>query len=289
MNTNPSIRILASALALLAGLGLSSCAVYDSPYPPSYRPAPPPAVVYYDYWYYPDIQVYFDFNRRVYFYFTDNRWYEVAVLPPHLRARLGVYVPIRSRYTRPYIEYHDHNRHYPPGYRHDHRPPEPRDDRHEPPVKYPRDYNETPRKEPRYEYDHDNRHDDRSGSRDSYNGHERDDRRGGHQDDRPGTRDSHNAGRQDQYRDDRSGDIKQVPPQPRAAPAQQPVTKEPVRRESHEQPRKEPKDQSHTRKSPKGSDDQSSDKGDKQNRKQPKGQDDSDGQGGYNQDRDDRR
>lgn len=152
MQHYPSVRIMNIALVILAGLGLSSCAVYDRPYRPGYVHVPPPsAVTYYDYWYYPDVQVYFDINRQVYFYFTNNRWVEARVLPPYWRSRLGGYVPIRSRYIQPYREHPDFSRKYPPHYRDERRPPEHRDERNVPPgrtVPYPRDYNEMPRKEP---------------------------------------------------------------------------------------------------------------------------------------------
>ena len=149
MPPTPSIRVVHFALAVVLALGLSSCVVYDRPYGPGYvRHAPPPAsMVYYDYWYYPDAQVYFDTNRRVYFYLSNQRWVETKVLPPSWRSRLHGYVPIHSRNARPYIEYREHTRKYPPRYREEHREqerttPRYRNDR------YPQNYHETPRKEP---------------------------------------------------------------------------------------------------------------------------------------------
>jgi hypothetical protein len=148
----PPARTLNFALAILASLGLSACVVYDRPYRSGYVHTMPPAgVAYYDYWYYPDVQVYFDTGRQVYFYFSNNRWIEARVLPFALRARLGGYVPIHSRYNQPYIEHHEHSLKYPPHYRDEHRPPERHDERNIPPsrsVPYPHDYNEMPRKEP---------------------------------------------------------------------------------------------------------------------------------------------
>ncbi|MBI1423706.1 MAG: hypothetical protein GC149_09605 [Gammaproteobacteria bacterium] len=140
MAFSPSARILKLALASTMAMGLSACAVYDDPYGPAYvRPAPPSVgIVYYDYWYYPDVHVYFDYNRRVYFYLSGQSWIETRTLPPDLRYRLGGYVPIHSRYQRPYIEYRDHIHKYPPRYRDVQRPPVRRDDRYD----YPR--NEPP-------------------------------------------------------------------------------------------------------------------------------------------------
>lgn len=172
MQHYPSVRIINIALIILAGLGLSSCAVYDRPYRPGYiQSSPPPVTVgYYDYWYYPDVQVYFDFNRQVYFYFTNNRWVEARVLPPYWRSRLGGYVPIRSRYIQPYREHPDFSRKYPPHYRDERRPPEHRDDRNAPPSRnlpYPHDYNEMPRKEPTYPRTWEQRNEERPGIKDN--------------------------------------------------------------------------------------------------------------------------
>lgn len=120
----PSVRILSIVLLSLLGACLSSCAVYDGPYRGGYMQTMPPAgIAYYDYWYYPGVQVYYDINRHVYFYLGSSGWIQVRVLPPTLRARLGGYVPIHSRYARPYREYNEHRRKYPPRYREVPRPP----------------------------------------------------------------------------------------------------------------------------------------------------------------------
>jgi hypothetical protein len=134
MNQFPSTPMLSILLALLTGLGLSSCIAYDQPYGPGYaHTPPPPSVVFYSYWYYPDIQVYFDSNRQVYFYYSNNHWLQARVLPPPLRAHMGGYVHIQSRYNQPYIEHNEHSRKYPPHYREVYRPPQQHDDHYAPP------------------------------------------------------------------------------------------------------------------------------------------------------------
>ena len=153
MTFKPSARNINFALAILLALGLSSCVVYDRPYGPGYaHSSPPPAgIAYYDYWYYPDVQVYFDIDRRVYFYLSNSRWVEVRVLPPSLRARLGGYIPLHSRYRQPYVEYREHSIKYPPRYREERRPVERHDNRYAPPARntpYQQDYRGVPRKEP---------------------------------------------------------------------------------------------------------------------------------------------
>jgi len=139
------VRYVTIALLSLIGLSLSGCVVTPRPY--GYvRTAPPPAVAYYDYWYYPSVQVYFDVNRGLYFYLTSNRgWVETRSLPPALRVRLGGYVPIHSRFRQPYREHGEHRRAYPPQYRVDRYPPERHDgDR----VPYPNYQPAPPQKEP---------------------------------------------------------------------------------------------------------------------------------------------
>lgn len=115
----PSTRNFALLLAGLLGTGLGGCAVYGQPYAGGgyVQTMPPAGIAYYDYWYYPGVQVYYDINRHVYFYLSSSGWLEVRVLPPALRARLGRHVPIHSRYARPYREHNDHRRKYPSNYR----------------------------------------------------------------------------------------------------------------------------------------------------------------------------
>lgn len=89
---------------------------------PHVKPAPPPHApawgrrARHHYYYYPDVAVYFDPLRRVYFYLSGERWRMAAELPLALRSRVGsVYVEIESELDRPYLEYEAHRRHYPPG------------------------------------------------------------------------------------------------------------------------------------------------------------------------------
>lgn len=125
MSSYLSVRPLTIILASLIGFGLSSCAVYDGQARAGFvYTMPPTGVAYYDYWYYPNAQVYYDTGRHVYFYLSSGgSWLEVRVLPPALRARLGVHVSVRSRYARPYRDYNEHRRKYPPRYRETPYPP----------------------------------------------------------------------------------------------------------------------------------------------------------------------
>jgi len=148
------VRQIRLLLVLVTAMGLSSCMVYGPPRSSVYvQSGPGPGVMGYDYWYYPDAQVYFDINRRIYFYYSNSRWIETRVLPPLWRDRLHGYVRIQSRHQRPYLEYNEHLRKFPPrsrprqeyDIRRDHRYNEERYDQRD---KSPRYYQEQPRKEP---------------------------------------------------------------------------------------------------------------------------------------------
>lgn len=92
--------------------------IVNSP-PPHATPAPPPhAKAYghrsrYHYHYYPDVSVYFDTGRSVYFYLQDGSWTLSAALPTHLRISLGERVSLEMEIDRPYLEYDDHRKKYP--------------------------------------------------------------------------------------------------------------------------------------------------------------------------------
>jgi len=67
------------------------------------------------YRYYPDVSVYFDTGRGVYFYLDDGHWQMSVDLPQRLRVHLGEHVTIEMDDARPYTEYNMHRKKYPPG------------------------------------------------------------------------------------------------------------------------------------------------------------------------------
>jgi len=69
----------------------------------------------YSYRYYPSCYVYFDISRRCYFYLAGDGWKVSASLPVSLRAQLGDYVSIEMDTDRPYINFEEHKKKYPPG------------------------------------------------------------------------------------------------------------------------------------------------------------------------------
>jgi len=84
--------------------------------PPAHAPAyGRRAQQHYSYHYYPDVEVYFDTGRGVYFYLSDGDWRVSAALPQRLRVRLGEHVSIEMDSDKPYSKHAAHRDKYPPG------------------------------------------------------------------------------------------------------------------------------------------------------------------------------
>lgn len=63
------------------------------------------------YYYYPEIETYFDINSSVYIHFSNNNWVRTKYLPARYRdydVRRGQRVVIDYRGTKPYNHYHEH-------------------------------------------------------------------------------------------------------------------------------------------------------------------------------------
>lgn len=69
----------------------------------------------YQYYYYPDAEVYFDISRNVYFYFYGGRWIMSARLPRHIHIEIDDRVTLELDTDRPYSHHPRHLREYPRG------------------------------------------------------------------------------------------------------------------------------------------------------------------------------
>ena len=81
-------------------------------------PAHAPAHGYrakHQYRYYPSSSVYYDGDRKIYFYLKGDNWEVEATLPNSIRLKLGDYVSIEMNTDKPYTHYADHVKRYPPG------------------------------------------------------------------------------------------------------------------------------------------------------------------------------
>ncbi|WP_125932033.1 hypothetical protein [Thiosocius teredinicola] len=99
-----------SLLFILVGIAvaLNAC-VYA---PPHERP---PAHRYdYDYYYYPDVNVYFHLFSGHYYYRDHDRWLRVKVLPSHIYLDHRVRRPLMIKEPQPYRHHERHRAEYRP-------------------------------------------------------------------------------------------------------------------------------------------------------------------------------
>ncbi len=126
------IFLACSVLFLFAGCkttgGYIGIGIKPQPAPPppvvvATKPAPPAhapahgrrAKERHHYRYYPDLSVYFDSGRKLYFYISSGRWTVSATLPSSITLKAASSVQIELGTENPY-EYHDeHAKKYPPG------------------------------------------------------------------------------------------------------------------------------------------------------------------------------
>lgn len=106
MEKRKFLKLMIGASAL-AATGLTAGCVPVDPY----RPYPGTR---YDYYYYPDVNVYYGINSGYYYYFTRRRWIRSRKLPRHIillpRYRRPIFVGRRA----PYRLNREHRRRYPP-------------------------------------------------------------------------------------------------------------------------------------------------------------------------------
>lgn len=113
MNVKQWMLILVM-LAMIPGCVVVPAApTYPRQGPPDHAPAHGYRSKY-RYQYYPNAGVYFDLDRRFYFY-LDGGWHRSAYLPPYLRANLYGPVMIEMDSAEPYSRYDEHQHKYPPG------------------------------------------------------------------------------------------------------------------------------------------------------------------------------
>jgi hypothetical protein len=89
-------------------------------YEPNKGGPPPHAPAYgyrakYQYRYYPNCSVYYDYGRKIYFYIKGDHWEFGASLPSQLQISLGDSVDIELDTDKPYIYNAEHVKKYPPG------------------------------------------------------------------------------------------------------------------------------------------------------------------------------
>jgi hypothetical protein len=69
------------------------------------------------YQYYPEAKAYYDASRGSYFYLDGGSWRVSVSLPDSVKVRLGTSVTVEMESDKPYTEFAEHSRQYPPGHR----------------------------------------------------------------------------------------------------------------------------------------------------------------------------
>ncbi len=118
--------------AFAALIPVAGCVVRksSSPPPPSHKPPPPPPAHKpaggppahapahgqrrkHRYQYYPDSCVYFDIDRKVYFYLDGGSWRTSATLPGGIVLGATAAVSLELDHATPYVEFDTHKSKYP--------------------------------------------------------------------------------------------------------------------------------------------------------------------------------
>lgn len=93
-------------------IGVSAPAPHAGSGPPPHAPAHGYRARHH-YYYYPDVRVYYDTGRDVYFYLRDGEWTMSVDLPNRLRVSLGSRVSLEMEADRPYVRHREHRMKYP--------------------------------------------------------------------------------------------------------------------------------------------------------------------------------
>lgn len=103
MRRRTILRLLSGAAAALMAPGLASCVYTEAGYYGGYG---------YEYYYYPDVNVYFHVQSGYYYYPYGSKWRRARVLPGHIHLdrhqRQRIYAPDRH----PYDRNQEHRRNY---------------------------------------------------------------------------------------------------------------------------------------------------------------------------------
>lgn len=126
MKRSKTIIVLLLGLVILVAIwGCEKSRVVIIEDRPVYRvpsPGPPPWApahgyrAKYRYYYYPSAYIYFDIERKLYFYYAGDQWKVSVSLPPEIRINLGEYMILEMDTDKPYTFHADVVKWYPPGH-----------------------------------------------------------------------------------------------------------------------------------------------------------------------------
>lgn len=92
--------------------GYPAAGVQKAKGPPPHAPAHGYRAKY-GYHYYPAAYVYYDTQKKIYFFLEGGKWIVAADLPAEVRVRLGDFVTIQLETDRPYTHFAEHLTMYP--------------------------------------------------------------------------------------------------------------------------------------------------------------------------------
>lgn len=113
MDRRDFLRISLVSFVGLLGAGLGGCTSY--PHGPSHRERRPPRRDY-EYYYYPEANVYFHIVTGYYYFPYHGRWYRSQTLPSHFHLTRRYRKRIFIEEARPYQRNHEHREKYGRGY-----------------------------------------------------------------------------------------------------------------------------------------------------------------------------
>lgn len=99
------------AIAIAIAVGLQACTYVAHPARPATQLHPPQ---YYDYYYYPDVDVYYHIYLGSYYYRAGRNWVKVRVLPSHIHLDHQYRVPVHVMHDTPYVKHEEHWQKYRP-------------------------------------------------------------------------------------------------------------------------------------------------------------------------------
>ena len=106
------IRSLAGMAAIATVPGLTACAVYRSHGQMRYTTTPHQPVYYYDYYYYPDVAIYYHVHTGYYFHFYNGSWRRTRQRPQYVRLDDRGRRSVVIREEVPYARHQEHRRQF---------------------------------------------------------------------------------------------------------------------------------------------------------------------------------
>lgn len=109
MAAKKMFKLLTGSLVFIIVIGLGACVV-DPNYkgPPVHTHAPH----FNDYYYYPNVDVYFDLSLGYYYYHPGKNWVQVRVLPKHIYLDYRQRIPLHMEQKTPYVKHPEHREKY---------------------------------------------------------------------------------------------------------------------------------------------------------------------------------